>query len=432
MDTSDSVLTRLNIPVQTTLPDSVLSPKAAKSRGFNTVGRQNSYVASDVDEFIDMEVYPTLNSLYEILHKRDLDVYNLAIEVDKIASIITDRDQLITQLQAELTQAGYGDSDNDPELEGALDKVTQLQAENESLKQQLAQGNTQAPTTPIVTTDDTEQVATLTAQIDELNNYIDTVEPYVAIAQTLLDQGVIDESGNLLQTVPSTPTEEPFIAQDANSEETTDDYTPAPVPVDEYYEDDTTTPVSDDAYTDQDTVSYDDDTVYEDDETYADEPVATNSDYGYAEDNDAYDTDDQFVYEENDQNNYYDENAEYDPNATYDDSTYSDDDNYVENNTGYADPATVQQDENYYDDQQSDVDYTEDDTENTYTEPSFDTSFAGDDDETDTYEEEDTPVIAPEPELSTPEIEADDEEEEEGQFYNGKRLPKGVRLDDLL
>jgi len=101
LDQQQGSLERLGIPVETVVPEGVMTSGQARSVRFRN-SRPQGYAYGDVESFIFDHIIPTLTWYAQELHQRDLAIHKLGEELD--AAEVT-----MTNLQAQLDNKDFND-----------------------------------------------------------------------------------------------------------------------------------------------------------------------------------------------------------------------------------------------------------------------------------------------------------------------------------
>jgi hypothetical protein len=127
LDQQQGSLERLGIPVETVVPEGVMTSGQARSVRFRN-SRPQGYAYGDVESFIFDHIIPTLTWYSEELHQRDLAIHKLGEELD--AAEVT-----IVNLQAQLDNKDFndavgravGDADRSVEEQQLMVRVKELE-----------------------------------------------------------------------------------------------------------------------------------------------------------------------------------------------------------------------------------------------------------------------------------------------------------------
>jgi hypothetical protein len=193
-------LERLGIPVEVPIDENVLLPSKAKAVTFR-ISRPAGYAFSEVDDYVQNIVNPSIEWLVHTIATRNRDVHALGEQLDLADVDIKNLQGQIQYLQYNSTLAeGINRNTDDKEAAALMEKITNQELEIASLRNQIQTAKTQGT--------DPETEAYIQQITDQYNDLLTRYDNDVNI----LEAQLVEAQANV-STAENTSEQEEYIAQ---------------------------------------------------------------------------------------------------------------------------------------------------------------------------------------------------------------------------
>jgi chromosome segregation ATPase len=193
-------LERLGIPVEVPIDENVLLPSKAKAITFR-ISRPTGYAFSEVDDYVQNIVNPSIEWLVHTIATRNRDVHALGEQLDLAEVDIKNLQGQIQYLQYNSTLAeGINRNSDDKEAAALMEKLTKQELEIASLRNQIQAAKTQGT--------DPETEAYIQQITDQYNDLLTRYDNDVNILEAQLV-----EAQASVATAENTSEQEEYIAQ---------------------------------------------------------------------------------------------------------------------------------------------------------------------------------------------------------------------------